>query len=765
MARVVAFLTMACRKGPRFRVSVSNLICRTKRLCALGVVLVAAAVAPAAAQAHAAFQDASPEPCARLGSSPDQITLAFTEPLNQALTTARLVNARSRRRVAVAVSFGAGNRMVLRPSRPLPMGAYEVRWHTVAIRDGHTLEGSFGFGVRTSAVGGAVRLEQSPLARSGWLRVALRAAWYMALFFFGGGLLCGVMLSSRVDPAGWLLAVEGAGVLAPSGRPDASLARIWTRTRAAGWIAVAAGIGVALAETQDAAGSVSWHSIDAYLLSTGSGAARALSVIAVLLAVLVMNRARWAAAFALVASLAAVAVGGHANSASPRALALLSDGAHLLAAVVWAGGIAQIVATWLPGIRALSPVERSRVMREVLDRFGRLALPAFAVVVIAGVANALIELGSVPKLWQTAYGQVLIVKIALVAAIGAASFTHAFVLRPRVAAGVGSYAAAERRHWRLLRSQPALVVLVLGAAALLVAFPLPPRQLLARVEASGQTVAAGPLQPPRPGELAVAEEAGPWIAAAWMRPSTSGSASGTVRLLDYKVHPVPARIQIAGARPVGCGAGCVTFSVTPAPALLRVLTRLGTREAIAEIPIRWQPGRSATAERILHAAVAAIDRLRSFQIAERLTGGFGGPPAISHYRIAGRHDFAIVAHSAGLFEEIALGQRVWTLQGGGTWQQQVSTPQDTRELMPWWTHRNGVQLLDILSLQGERIADIALADIRIPSVSIPFWFRLRIDLASKRVLAMRMITVGHFMDQHYYAFDAPERIQPPVQRR
>jgi hypothetical protein len=34
-----------------------------------------------------------------------------------------------------------------------------------------------------------------------------------------------------------------------------------------------------------------------------------------------------------------------------------------------------------------------------------------------------------------------------------------------------------------------------------------------------------------------------------------------------------------------------------------------------------------------------------------------------------------------------------------------------------------------------------------------------------RVLAMRMITVGHFMNQRYYAFDAPVRIQPPVRRR
>jgi hypothetical protein len=85
--------------------------------------------------------------------------------------------------------------------------------------------------------------------------------------------------------------------------------------------------------------------------------------------------------------------------------------------------------------------------------------------------------------------------------------------------------------------------------------------------------------------------------------------------------------------------------------------------------------------------------------------------------------------------------------------------------MPWWTHRSHVRLLDIRKLHGERIADIALADIRPPSVSIPFWFRLRIDLTSMRVLAMRMITVGHFMDQRYYAFDTPVRIRPPARRR
>lgn len=45
-----------------------------------------AAMAPAVAEGHAAFQDASPEPGARLQTAPTQITLAFTEPLNRQLS-------------------------------------------------------------------------------------------------------------------------------------------------------------------------------------------------------------------------------------------------------------------------------------------------------------------------------------------------------------------------------------------------------------------------------------------------------------------------------------------------------------------------------------------------------------------------------------------------------------------------------------------------------------------------------------------------------
>ena len=71
-------------------------------------------------------------------------------------------------------------------------------------------------------------------------------------------------------------------------------------------------------------------------------------------------------------------------------------------------------------------------MTDVLQRFGRVALPAAATVVAAGLLDALVELGRVSELWNTGYGRVLMIKMALVGLLLVASYAHAFVLRPRL---------------------------------------------------------------------------------------------------------------------------------------------------------------------------------------------------------------------------------------------------------------------------------------------------------------------------------------------
>lgn len=732
----------------------------TRLVGAVALSLAALATAPAVAVAHAEFERANPPPGARLQSPPAQVAMSFTEPLNHQLTTAALFNAHSGHRVDAGITFGAPNELALRPAHRLPAAPYVVRWHTVSILDGHALDGSFMFGVRVAALGRAPPLQESPLARAGWVRVALSALWYTALFFFGGGLLGALVMRSRPGPANWLLAGEGRDALAPGGRPDTALRRIWRRTRAAGWVAVAAGVGLALAETQDAAGSLSWHAIDAYLFSTVSGGARVAAVALVALAVVLAGRARRIAVLALLEALAAVAVGGHANAASPRLLALVSNWLHVVAAAIWVGGIAQIATTWGPAIPRLALSERRRIMTDVLQRFGRVALPAAATVVAAGLLDALVELGRVSELWNTGYGRVLMIKMALAGLLLVASYAHAFVLRPRLTQPSGGDVAAEGRHWRLLFSEPPVAVVVLVAAALLALFALPGGGLLERAGAETPKVAATAVRRPSATELALAGEAGPWIAAAWVNPA-SRFASGTVRLLNYKLRAVPARMQIPGARTRSCGPGCLTFTMASAPRSLRLLARLGGKSSLAVIPIAWKPTESEQAQRILRQSVAAVGRLRSWQIAERLHTGLGGTPAVSHYWIGDRYRYEVAYHSASFGETIGIGSRTWVLRPNHTWQHSAGPPLDTRQLMPWWTHRVGVRLLDLTKANGRPVADIALADIHPPTAGLPFWFRVRIDLRSMLPLSMRMITSAHFMTQRYFAFNASVRVDPP----
>src|SRR5213592_2737963 len=250
------------------------------------VVTVALAV-PGTASGHAAFSDAVPEPGSRLEASPSRVVLAFTEPLNRRLTRATLIDARSGEAVAASARFEGGDRLVLRPRGALPSAPYRVVWHTVSRLDGHALEGSFGFGVR-------------PLARDGWLRVALRGLLYVLTIFFGGGLLVGALLSPAT-PAGWL---RGGAV----GQGRDAARRAWRRTCLAGWIAAAAAVAVALVETSDAAGSIGPGAIDAYVLSTASGLARLATVACLAAAALVAARWRRVAAALLVGALLSIAI-------------------------------------------------------------------------------------------------------------------------------------------------------------------------------------------------------------------------------------------------------------------------------------------------------------------------------------------------------------------------------------------------------------------------------------------------------------------------
>lgn len=164
--------------------------------------------------------------------------LRFTEPLDRELTELALVDVATGEEVPASAEAGGEGEVVVRPEGRLDTGAYRVDWHTVSPRDGHALEGSFSFGVRAPAAGGEQGIEQSPLARGGWLRIGARAALYASLFFFAGGALIAAARGRDGEGAAWLVPDALRPSLGRAGEDaEHRRERLWRRTVDAGWLA------------------------------------------------------------------------------------------------------------------------------------------------------------------------------------------------------------------------------------------------------------------------------------------------------------------------------------------------------------------------------------------------------------------------------------------------------------------------------------------------------------------------------------------------
>ena len=260
----------------------------------------------------------------------------------------------------------------------------------------------------------------------------------------------------------------------PDGRRRDVARRQWRITVAIGGAAVVFSLLATLADAAHAGGGLGSGALRAYLLSDAAGYAR-LAVPALLLAsvALAARGAPGRAGVAAVLALAAVAGGGHATSAHLSGVAFASDLLHLIAGSVWLGGIVHLAIAWVPRLRGMDVAGRRRIVEVVLPRFGTVALPAFVTLVVAGAINAATELGTPRALWTDGYGRVLLAKTALVGVVALLSYKHALRLRPRLLAARDYDLRLERRHWRLLASEPILGTGIFMAAALLVAYAPP----------------------------------------------------------------------------------------------------------------------------------------------------------------------------------------------------------------------------------------------------------------------------------------------------
>jgi len=104
----------------------------------------------------------------------------------------------------------------------------------------------------------------------------------------------------------------------------------------------------------------------------------------------------------------------HAAAASVRSLGLLGDMLHLCAAAGWIGGLVPLTILLA---RARAPFSLDDTLARVVYRFSTLSLCCVSVLVVSGISNSWLLVGSIYALFTTPYGGLLLFKLTLFAAL------------------------------------------------------------------------------------------------------------------------------------------------------------------------------------------------------------------------------------------------------------------------------------------------------------------------------------------------------------
>jgi putative copper resistance protein D len=190
----------------------------------------------------------------------------------------------------------------------------------------------------------------------------------------------------------------------------------------------------------------------------------------------IRDRADWRAARGQVVllgglALALVAGAGHAAAVEPATVAALAaDVAHLVAAGLWVGGLPALAGLlWLAGRASGADARPYAVL--AARRFSRAALVLVTVLIVSGGWSAWVQIGSVAGLIGTRHGRLLCAKLVVFGAMLGLAWLNRRLLPALSGEAVAVGRPAMRRLSRLVASEAALAVVVLGFVAVMTITP------------------------------------------------------------------------------------------------------------------------------------------------------------------------------------------------------------------------------------------------------------------------------------------------------
>jgi len=168
------------------------------------------------------------------------------------------------------------------------------------------------------------------------------------------------------------------------------------------------------------------------------------------------------------ALIAAIAWTGHAGSTVGELgiLHLAADAFHLVAAAAWIGGLASLVLLLSVAMRDQTHAGVS-FARDATQRFSTMGIAIVVTVFATGLVNTWILVGSLQALVATGYGQLVMLKVALFAAMLSFAAANRFWLTPRLALSSASKIAVQRRLVRNSTIEIALALMILAIVGVL----------------------------------------------------------------------------------------------------------------------------------------------------------------------------------------------------------------------------------------------------------------------------------------------------------
>jgi copper transport protein len=372
-------------------------------LVGAGLALALALLLPLTAEAHALVVRSDPPAGASLVQVPRVVNITFSEAPESGQSYIQVLDSSGR-----LVSRGAArpvpdDRLQLTvPLAPLLNGVYMVRWKTVSADDGHASTGSYTFGVGPSAYAastGPAPALAAPSASAAPIVVAGHWIFYVGLGLLVGGAWVSLFALRDSNRRLLLLTLLGAFVMV-------------------------AGLGV-YGVAQALADGIPLVELPATSLGLGlvAQAVPGLGAAACIeLALWRGGRAR-SLALGLATLLAAVTILVHVltTHAAASHLAWLMVGvqwAHLASFAAWTGGLTAL----LVAVGSRPSLDKAAAVQ----RFSQVAAVSLAVVGVTGLLRALDEVAAWAALVTTLFGQLVLVKVGLMAVLASLGAVNRF---------------------------------------------------------------------------------------------------------------------------------------------------------------------------------------------------------------------------------------------------------------------------------------------------------------------------------------------------